>query len=86
MSNIAMTPCKSSQVQSFGYDAATKTLQLAFNSGGIYQYHDVPAETFAAMQSCESVGKFLGAEIKNKFKFTRIPTPPTDEKQKREAA
>ncbi len=84
--NIEMTPCKSSQVKAFGYDAASKTLQLAFNSGGIYQYHDVPAATFEAMKGCESVGKFLGAEIKNKFKFTRIPTPPADDKQQQEAA
>ena len=84
--NIEMTPCKSSQVKAFGYDAASKTLQLEFNSGGIYQYHDVPASTFDSMKECESVGKFLGTEIKGKFKFTRIPTPPTDAKSDQRAA
>ncbi|RZK30825.1 MAG: KTSC domain-containing protein, partial [Hymenobacter sp.] len=35
-------PVDSSNLSSVGYDAATKTLEIAFRSGGVYQYSYVP--------------------------------------------
>ena len=64
---------KSSQVHSFGYDAATKTLAVKFDKGGTYHYHGVSPEKFADMQKAESAGKYLGAHIKPHHKFTPIP-------------
>jgi hypothetical protein len=32
----------SSNVKSIGYDASSSTLEVEFNSGGIYQYYSVP--------------------------------------------
>ncbi|WP_394854027.1 KTSC domain-containing protein [Citrobacter freundii] len=34
-------PVSSSNLQSVGYDQATSTLEIAFHSGGIYQYSRV---------------------------------------------
>lgn len=70
---IAMKPVKSSQVHSTGYDPATKTLAVQFNSGGLYHYHNVSQETAAAMDKAESVGAFLGKQIKGKHEFTKQP-------------
>lgn len=69
---ISMSECSSSQVKGYGYDPETKTLAVEFKSGGLYHYHDVPAETFGAMREAESVGKFIGASIKGAHKFTKI--------------
>ena len=87
---MEMTKCeKSSQVSEYGYDASSQVLRVCFKSGGIYDYGNqetpVPADVFERMKGAESVGKFLGTEIKGKFPFVRIPTPK-DEKRDQEAA
>ena len=69
---LTMTPVKSSQVKSHGYDPVSRTLAVEFNSGGVYHYIDVPADVYAKMQKSESVGSFLGKHIKPAFKFKKI--------------
>ncbi len=73
MSNIAMTPCESSQVEAHGYDSISKTLAVKFVRGSVYHYADVPQEVYEALKSAESVGKFFGKEIKGKYEFTKQP-------------
>lgn len=63
---------KSAQVSAFGYDHATKTLELRFRSGGVYHYEDVPLSVFDGLKCCESVGTFLGTQIKGKFRYKRV--------------
>lgn len=63
----------SSQVKAYGYDPATSTLAVEFKSGGVYHYHEVPAELFTEMQESKSVGSFLHGKVKGGFKFTLIP-------------
>ena len=74
--NIEMTPCKSSQVESYGYDPATKTLALRFKNAksgfSLYHYFDVPLSEFDGLKCCASVGTFLGTRIRGKFKYQRI--------------
>ena len=69
---IGMCPCASSQVKAHGYDAATRPLAVEYKSGETYHYADVPPATYDAMKAAESVGKFIGASIKNVHKFTKI--------------
>lgn len=57
-------PVTSSNVASVGYDPATKTLEVEFKRGGVYQYFDVPAATHAAMLAAPSIGSYLDANIK----------------------
>lgn len=66
-----MTSCKSSQIESHGYDPVTNTLAVKFHSGHTYHYAGVSAEKHAEMCKCESVGKFLGAHVKGKFEYVR---------------
>ena len=62
----------SSNVVSVGYDAGSSTLEVEFKDGSIYQYHSVPSEHFDAMLSAESVGKYLNANIKHKYRYTKV--------------
>jgi len=57
------TPVKSSNVASVGYDEQTKTLEVAFQSGGIYQYSGVETQTHADLMGAESIGKFMHQNI-----------------------
>lgn len=57
---MKMTPLKSSQIESIGFDEATHTLYVNFKSGGKYSYSGVSAETFQNFLDAESQGRFLG--------------------------
>ncbi len=63
---------KSSNVRSIGYDASQQALDVEFGSGGVYRYAGVPPETHAKLMAAESVGRFVGSEIKGKFVATRL--------------
>lgn len=75
--HIPLNPVKSSQVESVGYDAASKTLAVKFiRTPATYHYHDVSAEKFADLQKAESVGSFVHKHfVKPKHAFTKIPAP-----------
>lgn len=77
-STIPRTPTpESSQIDSYGYDAATKRLAVKFKStqDKVYEYTDVAPEVFAAMQAAESKGSFVYKAIKPKYQFERMVEP-----------
>lgn len=48
-----LIPIQSSNVQAAGYDVSTGTMTVLFDSGGLYEYYEVPAglwEAFVAAQ------------------------------------
>ena len=64
------TPVKSSNIASFGWENGT--LEVEFKSGAVYQYHDVPRETFERFANATSFGKHFGDHIKGSFNFKRV--------------
>ncbi|GEA33617.1 KTSC domain-containing protein [Clostridium diolis] len=62
----------SSDIHSVGYDLYVGTLEIQFNSGGIYQYFNVPIETYNNFMNASSLGKFFHAFIKNTYKWNKI--------------
>lgn len=65
-------PVISSNVAEVGYDPATMTLEVAFHSGSVYQYFDVPELLYQEMLHAESVGRFLHEQIKNSYRYAKI--------------
>lgn len=65
-------PVQSSDLRSVGYDAATQTLEIEFNSGGIYQYYGVPAAVYQGLMSAASHGQYFHAHIKDVYRVSRI--------------
>jgi hypothetical protein len=70
--SIPIVACKSSNIEGYGYDQSLKKLAVRFKGGATYHYDGVEQATFAELQKAESVGKFFGAQIKDKFKFVRL--------------
>jgi hypothetical protein len=66
------TPVNSSNVQSVGYDADSQVLEVEFNSGAIYQYAGVPKSEHDALMNSDSKGKYLHANIKNRFSHSKL--------------
>jgi hypothetical protein len=65
--HIPMTAVKSSNVESHGYDATSKTLAVKFKSGGTYHYAGVPQEVADRMAKADNIGRFIGTDLKPHF-------------------
>ncbi len=70
MSEWTYTP-QSSNVAGFSYDKATQVLTVEFNSGSRYDYYDVPEHIFRGMESADSKGRYLNAQIKGNYRYAR---------------
>ncbi len=73
---MEIKPVQSRHVAGVGYDPATQTLQIAFNTGSQYRYKNVPQETYDQMLEAESVGNFHALQIRNRFPFERVTEDP----------
>jgi hypothetical protein len=62
----------SSSIAEIGYDVETRTLEIAFNSGRIYQYFDVPVSLSEALTTCESKGRFFNENIRELYRWVRV--------------
>lgn len=64
---------QSSNVASVGYDASSSTLEVAFHSGGVYQYFGVPEHHYVALTSgVGSVGQYLARYVKDVYSYRRV--------------
>jgi len=62
----------SSNIRGYSYNEQEKTLDIQFNNGGTYRYKDVPQELYEGFNQAESLGRFLHANIKNKFETVKL--------------
>jgi hypothetical protein len=49
----------SSMIHAVGYDEADRTMEVVFNSGKRYFYHNVPKEEYEGLLAAESKGRCL---------------------------
>ena len=64
---------QSSTIDQIAYDAAARTLSIAFNDSGTYVYEDVPATLVEAFCRARSAGAFFHEQIRNRYAFRRDP-------------
>jgi len=62
----------SSNIASIGYDAAAETLEVEFLDGSVYQYYNVPQALYQQFMEAGSKGKFLHANIRNAYAYSRV--------------
>ena len=67
--SIERKPVESSNIVSIGYNSFTKTLEVEFWSGSIYQYFDVPPKVYQELLSADSHGGYLSKNIRRKFVY-----------------
>ena len=63
---------ESTTIQDIGYEGEAMILEIGFKSGGVYQYFDVPQTVYEELMRSDSKGKFLHANIKNNYRYTRL--------------
>jgi hypothetical protein len=66
------TPIESSMLNSYGYDFETKTLEVEFKNGDLYQYAGVPQDLYAEMAKAPSAGKFFSANVRGRFAHQKL--------------
>ena len=59
----------SSDLASVGYDKETKILEIEFNSGGVYQYFEVPEYIYEGLLYASSHGKYFNQNIKENYQI-----------------
>ena len=65
-------PVESSAIESVGYDARTRTLEVEFVGGGVYRYLGVPPREHETLLRAESLGTYVNKRIKPRYRFVRV--------------
>lgn len=62
---------ESSMIRSVGYDEASRTLEVEFMSGGIYEYYNVPPQAYKELLAAASHGRYFLANIRDVYPYRR---------------
>lgn len=62
----------SSNISEVGYDENSRTLEVLFTNGNLYQCFDVPPQIYAELMQAGSVGQYLNANINGNFRYARV--------------
>ncbi len=65
-------PVRSSNIRGIGYERETKTLEVEFHSGDVYQYSGVPESTYQGLMQAVSKGSYLHNHIKGRYPFRQV--------------
>jgi len=65
-------PVYSSAISSVGYDPESRTLEVEFRSGSVYDYFGVTAGLFESFLESASKGKFFAERIRRRFPSERV--------------
>lgn len=66
------TQVKSSNLISIGYDEDTKTLEIEYHNGGVYQYFNVQPKVYARIMVAPSIGRFFHQVIKPNYSYKKV--------------
>lgn len=66
---------ESTSLRSVGYEARTQTLEVEFNSGGIYRYLAVPPEMYRTLRESDSLGRVFARQIRNAYECWKLVRP-----------
>jgi hypothetical protein len=61
----------SSAISSVGYDPKSRTLEVEFTSGGVYDYSEVPKKVYESLMAAPSKGRFLAQRIRGRYPSVR---------------
>lgn len=62
----------SSMIRSIGYEESISTLEIEFNNGAVWHYHDFPLISWYEFDRAESHGKFFHGFIKNNYRESQV--------------
>jgi KTSC domain len=63
---------ESSAIAAVGYDEASRTLELEFVGGAVYDYDGVPPEEVLGLLEADSRGRYFDDHIRGPYPFRRV--------------
>jgi hypothetical protein len=63
---------RSSMLYAIGYHAGSQTLEVVFNSGGIYRYYDVPPHVYQGLAAADSKGRYMWDHVFDTYTYERL--------------
>ena len=63
---------QSSNIKKTEYDTETKKLLVTFNNGLLYEYDEVPHQTYTKFRAAESQGKYFVTDISKAYKYKKL--------------
>ncbi len=73
-------PVESSDLVAIGYDAKTRTLEIEFKEGRVYQYVDVEPDVYERFTRTDSYGEYFYAHINKHYRYKRLNGKDQDPK------
>ena len=64
---------QSSLLASLAYDHHRAILQLEFACGAVYQYFDVPVQSYQELLQAPSLGAYFNRHIRSLFRYVLLP-------------
>ncbi|HEX7289885.1 MAG TPA: KTSC domain-containing protein [Conexibacter sp.] len=65
---------ESSAIESVGYDARSRILEIEYAGGGVYRYVGVPQRAYELLLRAESHGVYVNRRIKPFYRALRVAT------------
>lgn len=66
------TAVKSRDLAIVGYDEQSRTLEIAFKSGGVYRYREVPERVYQSLLEAPSLGTYFQIHIRDQYPATKV--------------
>jgi len=66
------TAVRSTEIAIVGYDQSSKKLEIAFRTGSVYHYEDVPQEIYEGLIRAKSVGTYFAEYVKNTYSYVKM--------------
>jgi hypothetical protein len=63
---------QSSNLVSVGYDESTQILEVEFQTGKVYQYHDVPKDVYQELMTASSKGEYFHDNVMGQYNFHEV--------------
>jgi hypothetical protein len=65
---------ESSAIESVGYDAVSRRLEIEYAGGGVYRYFGVPQRAYELLLLADSHGAVVNRRIKPYYRCVRVAT------------
>jgi hypothetical protein len=72
----------STSLASVAYSAEQRLLEVVFQNGKVYDYFDVPSQTYSQLLGAKSKGHYFNHHIRNHFRAVQVRTLAAVEKTK----
>lgn len=69
---VERQPVKSVILNSVGYDAGTKILEIEFQTGLVYRYSGVPVKVYEDLMHSSEMGKYFSEKIRPRFHTKQV--------------